>query len=261
MTACAEARDQYDRAPCGSPQDSAVLSLAAKPSVRFPLLGATHIAIVGGVLLFAGALTALQRTVLRGSAALRLGLGTLLLLETLSWYGYLLRIHQVTFPAHLPLELCDVTLLLVLVELFTLNAALFDICYYLGLAGSSMALLTPNLWEPFPSLSTGQFFFAHGLVVAAVLYLVWSGLAQPRPGSVGRAMLALNVWAMVAGCFDWLFKTNYMYLRHKPEQSSLLNVLGPWPWYIAGGEAVALAIFLLLYLPFRHVPASAPASD
>lgn len=236
------------------------LSPAPKPSVRFPLLGPAHLAIVGGVVLFAGALAALQRTALRGSAALRLGLGSVLLLETLSWYGYLLRIHQVTFPGHLPLELCDVTLFLVLVELFTLNAALFDICYYLGLAGSSMALLTPNLWEPFPSLSTGQFFFAHGLVVAAVLYLVWSGLARPRPGSVGRAMLALNLWAVVAGSFDWLFKTNYMYLRQKPEQSSLLNMLGPWPWYIAGGEAVALALFLLLYLPFRQPPAS-PAGN
>ena len=227
-------------------------SLASNTPVDLALFGPAHVAMLAGVLLAAGALAALQRTLVRRSPWLRLGLGALLLLETLAWYAYQARLGQLTFPAHLPLELCDVTLFLTIAELFTLSAALFDICYYLALAGTSMALLTPDLWERFPSLSTGQFFFAHGLVVSAVLYLAWSGLAAPRPGSVRRAMVALNVWAGVAGCFDLLFKTNYMYLLQKPAQNSLLNLLGPWPWYIAAGEVVALALFGLLYLPFRH---------
>lgn len=229
---------------------------AANPPVDLPLLGPAHLAILGGVVALGAALAALQRTLLGGSRNLRLGLAALLLLETLAWYIYQAWIGQLAFPNHLPLELCDITLLLVIVELFTLSAMLLDVCYYLALAGTSMALLTPDLWERFPSLSTCQFFFAHGLVVAAVLYLVWSGLARPRPGSVGRAMLAVNLWAAVAGSFDWLFKTNYMYLRHKPAQGSLLSVLGPWPWYIAAGEAVALMLFLLLYLPFWRAKGS-----
>ncbi len=231
--------------------------LAAKTPVDLPLLGPAHLSMLAGILLLAGALAVLQRTVLRESPWLRRGLGGVLLLETLAWYAYQARIGQLTFPAHLPLELCDVTLFLTIAEMFTLGALLFDVCYYLALAGTSMALLTPDLWERFPSLSTGQFFFAHGLVVASVLYLAWSGLARPRRGSVGRAMLALNVWAVVAGCFDWLFKTDYMYLRQKPEQNSLLNLLGPWPWYIAGGEVLALVLFGLLYLPFRRANANA----
>ncbi len=115
-----------------------------------------------------------------------------------------------------------------------------------------MALLTPNLWEPFPSFGTVQFFVAHGLIVSGVLFLAWSGLARPRPRSVLRAMLALNVFAACVGAFDFIFKTDYMYLRAKPPNTSLLDVLGPWPWYIAAAEVVALAVFLLLYLPFRQ---------
>ena len=115
-----------------------------------------------------------------------------------------------------------------------------------------MALLTPNLWEQFPSFATVQFFAAHGLVVTAVLYLVWSRQARPRRGSVGRAMLAVNCFAAFDGAFDAIFKTNYMYLRAKPENMSLLSFLGPWPWYIVSSEAVALGLFLLLYLPFRR---------
>lgn len=227
------------------------LLLAASAPAGYSLRAPVHLAILGGVVLLGGALAVVQRTVLRGSpVALRIALGAGLLAETLAWYAYQAHIGQLTFPGRLPLELCDLTLFLTIAELFTRSAFLFDICYYLALGGTSMALLTPDLWERFPSLSTCEFFIEHGLVVAAVLYLAWSGLARPRSGSVARAMLAVNAWAVVAGSFDWLFKTNYMYLRHKPENASLLSLLGPWPWYIAGGEVVALLLFLLLYLPF-----------
>jgi hypothetical integral membrane protein (TIGR02206 family) len=115
-----------------------------------------------------------------------------------------------------------------------------------------MALLTPNLWEPFPSFGTVQFFVAHGLIVTGALYLAWSKLARPRRGSVLRAMLGINIYAAFVGAFDFVYKTDYMYLRAKPQNASLLDVLGPWPWYILAAEGVALIVFTLLYLPFRR---------
>jgi uncharacterized membrane protein YwaF len=63
-------------------------------------------------------------------------------------------------------------------------------------------------------------------------------------------MLAVNAWACVDGAFDWIFSTNYMYLRQRPVNASLLSIMGSWPWYILAGEGVALIFFLLLYLPF-----------
>jgi uncharacterized membrane protein YwaF len=32
----------------------------------------------------------------------------------------------------------------------------------------------------------------------------------------------------------------------------LLSVLGPWPWYLLSAAVVALALLLVLDLPFRH---------
>ncbi len=51
-----------------------------------------------------------------------------------------------------------------------------------------------------------------------------------------------------AGCL--LFDGNYMYLRHTPPGGSLLDLMGPWPWYIASAAALALALFWLLDRPF-----------
>jgi hypothetical integral membrane protein (TIGR02206 family) len=171
-------------------------------------------------------------------------------LNSLVWYGYLAVRGWLTFPDSLPLELCDATLVLTLIAAFTLNATAFDLAYYGALAGTSMALLTPDLWETFPSFSTVQFFIAHGLVVITVLYLIWSGQARPRRVSVWRALLALNIFAGFAGTFNFVFRTNYMYLRNKPENPSVLDYFGPWPWYLAVSEVFALALFVLLYLPF-----------
>lgn len=224
---------------------------------NLPLLGVAHLAILGAILVAAAVLALLQRRLGPASRSVRFGLAFLLLGDTLWWDGFLVLHRQLTFPAHLPIELCDFTLYLTLIALFTLNAVAFDLAYYFALAGTSMALLTPDLWERFPSLSTVQFFFAHGLVVASVLFLVWSRTARPRSGSVARAMLVLNACAACDGLFDWIFKTNYMYLRAKPANASLLNLFGPWPWYILVGEGLALGLFLMLYLPFRRAGSQA----
>jgi hypothetical integral membrane protein (TIGR02206 family) len=217
----------------------------------FNLMGPAHIFILAVVPLLAATLALVQRRLSPTARSLRIGFAFVLLADSAVFYGYQITHGQLSFPDHLPLELCDASLGLVIIALFTLNRTVFDLAYYGALAGATMALLTPNLWEPFPSFGTIQFFVAHGLIVCGALFLVWSKLACPRPGSVGRAMLALNIFALLVGTFDFIFKTDYMYLRAKPQNTSLLSLLGPWPWYIAAAEVVAVCVFLLLYLPFR----------
>ncbi len=216
------------------------------------LFGLVHLVILAAVLLLAAILAAVQRNLPPGSRGLRLGLAVFLFLSTALYYGDLFMHGQQMFPDHLPLELCDASLWLVILALLTLNPAIFDLAYYGALAGASMSLLTPNLPESSPVFLSVQYFADHGLMVTATLYLVWSRQARPRPGSVGRAMLALNIYAAIVGIFDLIFKTDYMFLRAKPQTVSALTFLGPWPWYIVAAEGVALGLFLLLYLPFRR---------
>jgi hypothetical integral membrane protein (TIGR02206 family) len=218
------------------------------------LFGLVHLIILAAVPLLAATLAAVQRRLGPGARGIRYGLATLLFLCFVLYYGYFALQGEQMFPNHMPLELCDASLWLVIVALLTLKPAVFDLAYYYALAGASMSLLTPILTETSPLFVSMQYFCDHGLIVVSVLYLVWSGQARPRMGSVGRAMLALNIYAVFVGTFDALCGTNYMYLRAKPQTDSLLTIFGPWPWYIVVSELVGLFLFMLLYLPFRGQP-------
>jgi hypothetical integral membrane protein (TIGR02206 family) len=123
-----------------------------------------------------------------------------------------------------------------------------------------MALLTPDLGGDVPAYAAVQFFVAHGAVVASVLFLLLTGALRPRPGSWWRVFLAGNVYAAAILLFDLRYGTNYLYLREKPAAGSLLDLFGPWPWYVLAGDAVALVVLWLLHLPFRRGGAPAAPS-
>jgi hypothetical integral membrane protein (TIGR02206 family) len=221
-------------------------------SSRFHLFGPVHLLILTSVLAIAIALSMASRPGRASARWMRYGLGSFLALNELAWYAYRLHFEGFRFPEGLPLELCDLTLWLTVYALLTLNPPAFETAYFAGLGGSGMALLTPDLWAPLASYPTIYFFVAHGMVVACLLMLVWSKQAKPRPGSLWRVFGVLNAYAAVIAVFNAVFKTNYMYLCDKPAGASLMDFLGPWPFYLLWCEAVALIIFWLLWLPVRY---------
>ncbi len=210
-----------------------------------------HLAIVASVPAAGAALAAWAGARPGAARPIRLALAASIGAWELAWYGHNVATGSFRPPHGLPLDLCDVVLWLTVYALATLRPWALDLVFYLGLAGSGMAILTPDVGAPFPSLPAVSFFLAHGGVVAAILFLVLSGALRPRPGSWWRALAWVNAYAAAVFAFDLAFGTNYMYLREKPASPSLLDWLGPWPWYILGAEVVAVVLLTLLYLPFR----------
>ena len=229
-------------------------------AASFRLFGLAHLAILASIPALAGGLAAVCRRSPRWTDTVRYSLGSFLAVNELTWYAYRFHEEGFRFPEGLPLELCDVTLWLTVVAAFRLTPWCYEVAYYAGVIGAGMAVLTPDLWASFPSYPTVYFFLAHGFVVIALLTLTWGRVIRPRPSSIWVALAALNAYAAVIGIFDTIFNTNYLYLCEKPASASLLDLLGPWPWYILAGEAVALVFFALLWLPFRRATPTAAAA-
>ena len=219
---------------------------------EFELFGPAHLLILSAVPSVAVLLAWRSRRSASEARRLRLCLGGFLMVNELVWYAYRLRTEGFRFPDVLPLHLCDLALWLTILAAFTLRKSVFEVAYFAGVGGSSMAILTPDLWAPLCSYPSIYFFLAHGFAVITLLFLVWSKSIRPRPSSLWRVFLILNGYAAFIGVFNLVFHTNYMYLCEKPESASLLDLMGPWPVYIVAGELVASAVFALLWLPFRR---------
>ncbi len=219
--------------------------------MAFETFSPVHLAIVAAVPLCAWGLSALASSRPGAAHGILLALAAAIAADEIAWYVYTVARGWVHPPFDLPLDLCDVVIWLTVYALVVPRAWALDVVYYLGLAGSGMAVLTPDVGAEFPSYPGVKFFVAHGGVVVSILFLVWTGALRPRRGSWWRVFLYVNVYAAFVALFDARYGTNYMYLREKPQSGTLLDFLGSWPWYLLGGEAVALALFSLLYLPFR----------
>lgn len=225
----------------------------------FPRFGPGHLAALAAVPLVAGALVWLVRRHPGAQQLVRYALAALLTAATVFWMAALALHFRVGWKWMLPLQISDASIVLTVLVILTRNRWLFDVVYFWGLTAVPLAMLMPDILEPFPDPFTIAFFILHGLVVAILLYLVWSRQMRPRPGAAVLSFVALNAFMLAVLGINAALGTNYMYLMEKPSQPSLLDFFGPWPWYIVTSEFVAMALFALLWLPFRKPPAAVAA--
>jgi hypothetical integral membrane protein (TIGR02206 family) len=146
----------------------------------------------------------------------------------------------------LPLHLSDVVSIFAPVALWTRKPLLVEVLYFWALTASLQAVITPDLHQTVPSVFFFTYFVTHAGAVVAACLLVF-GLRQcPRPGAVKRVFAVTLAMAAVAGLGNLITGGNYMYLRAKPSQASLLDQLGPWPLYIVAAAVIALILFTAL---------------
>lgn len=168
----------------------------------------------------------------------------LVVIGIISWaYSYLL----IDGLMHLPLQLCDLALFLTALALVKRNNLVSELAFFWGFSGSTQALLTPDLTNGFPNFLWFSFFLSHAGVILGAIYLMVRGRISLSFGSVNRVFFMTNVYAAVIGVVNWRLGTNFGYLASKPDHSSLLDYLGPWPVYIFWTELIALGLYFFCY--------------
>jgi hypothetical integral membrane protein (TIGR02206 family) len=212
------------------------------------LLAVTAIAVVTGTLVAAARL--------RPGAWTRpacIALAVVLVAAEIAWWVYLVATgaQGTELASALPLQLCDTAIFVAALALVLRYQLLVEVTYFWGLAGTIQAVITPDLPQHFPTFPFFQYYVAHGGIVAAALFLV-VGLGQwPRRDAVLRVAGITIVYALLVGAIDAATGANYMYLRNKPQSASLLDLLGPWPWYLAWAGLIGVALLFVLDAPFR----------
>jgi hypothetical integral membrane protein (TIGR02206 family) len=153
----------------------------------------------------------------------------------------------------LPFHLCDLTALAAGFALLTRRPWLGTITYFWGLAATAQALLTPAITVGFPALPFVMFFIHHFAVVIAALYLPLALGWRPKSPWWRSAteMVGLSViYLFFAMGINRLLGSNFAFVSRPPDNPSLIGHLGPWPWYIVSLLGIAMAMYLLLALPF-----------
>jgi hypothetical integral membrane protein (TIGR02206 family) len=151
----------------------------------------------------------------------------------------------------LPLQISDFAWLVAGVALLTGSAGWSALLYYWGLTLSLQGVLTPDLADVFPDPQFFGYWVRHLSPVWAAVYLVGAGVGPTWRGY--RFVLALTtLWAATVMMLNARFGSNYGYLNAKPVTHSLLDFLGPWPWYVLVEAVLIIVGWALLTWPWNR---------
>ncbi len=193
--------------------------------------------------------------------------GTLLaLIPVLGVFGRLTFLHLdgiLVIKDELPLHICRFVALVIPLAMWKKNRYWLGVFYFWILVGTLNANLTPDIENGFPHWSYFTYWILHSFLVILPFYCIFIFRIEITWKDLLNAFIFANVFMVVTLVVNFLMDTNYMYTRQKPPSASLIDYMGPWPWYLVSLQFLALFLFFLVYIPFylrrvlRKVPASA----
>jgi hypothetical integral membrane protein (TIGR02206 family) len=145
----------------------------------------------------------------------------------------------------LPLHLCDLAWVAAACALWTHHPYPVALTYLWGLVLTVQAIVTPSLNEDFAHPRYLAFWALHVLIVWAAVYLVFGLGLVVRWRDYGAAVATTLAWMAATYLFNLAADTNYGYLMRKPD-GSILDLLGPWPWYVLVEIVLVAVVWALL---------------
>jgi hypothetical integral membrane protein (TIGR02206 family) len=181
----------------------------------------------------------------------RYSMAAILVVDELAWHLWNYVNGNWTFQTMLPLYLCSVFVWVGAYMLLTKNYTIYEFIYLLGIPAALQAFLTPDAGRfGFPHYRFFQVMLSHGLIITSALYMTFVCRFRPTWKSVVKVLVVSNIYAVIVFFFNFLIGSNYLFLAHKLDTASLLDVLPPWPQYLIFVEILGIVFILLLYLPY-----------
>lgn len=170
-----------------------------------------------------------------------------LLVFALAMQIYRLLPSQWDVGISLPLHVSDLAWITAVYALWSRQQWAYSLTYYWGLTLNTQAMITPALDAPaFPHIDFIDFWTQHTLVVWAAIYLTWGLGLRPDWRSYALAVSTTIVWGVAILGFNALAGTNYGFVNAKPDNPSLLDLMGGWPWYLAVELVIGLVAWALI---------------
>lgn len=154
-----------------------------------------------------------------------------------------------TIADDLPLSLCNLFALVAPFALWYPKHKYFEPIYFLVMAGTFQAIVTPDLYFDYPAYEFFKYWITHvGLVLLMIHYMVCFAL-YPTAKGILKTFGWLNVYVVALLPLNYLLDANYFYLIEKPLNPSVLDFFGPWPVYILVAEILVMGFFAIAMVP------------
>ncbi len=171
-------------------------------------------------------------------------------LTLITWTSLKIYINGFNVKEDLPLHLCNIISLLLPLFAIYRKQWVYEILLFWILAGTSQAMITPDLVNGFPHYHFLKYWIVHAGLVIFIMYVTFVFGMRPTVKSIFKSFLALQGYFLLMLFINKWLGSNYLFISHKPEHGSLLDYFGDWPYYILIAELILFPYFFLIYLPF-----------
>ena len=216
---------------------------------KFILFSNEHLITVGIgfisciLLVFLGFFTEKKATFAKIVAIAVLGVKIAELLFRHHYYGE-------TVAELLPLHLCPIVIILSIFMMFFHSEVLFQPVYFWSI-GAFFAILMPDIRDGMSNFASQSFFITHFFIIFSTVYAFVHFRFRPTKAGFLCSFLLLVTLAFIMYFVNNKLGTNFLYVNHPPVTKSLMDFMGPWPYYIFSLAGIDIAISFFMYLPFR----------
>ncbi len=175
----------------------------------------------------------------------------LMAIQQILLYSWYITGGSFSFKESLPLYTCRIAIIISIFMLLNPKQWMVDLVYFWGFTGSFIALISPDTSTfTYPHFMFFQYFVGHGLLIFTSIYMIKIKKFDIDIKSFFRVLKITSIYIIAIIPINYITEGNYAYLSGKPQASTVLDLLPPYPYYIPIIIIFMVSIFFIALLPF-----------